>query len=265
MKIILIVDDTKLARHLLAKKFQPFSDEFEIVTAANGKEALECINNVPVDLVVTDIEMPVMDGFELIAHMNNRHPQIPVFVMTAKGSPEIEEKIDAMGSFRYFEKPLKFDALLAAVRETLESAVRGEVNGISMSSFLQLVNMEQKSCTLRIRHRGRVGHLYCLQGELIAAETDGLSAEEAAIEMLSWDAASIEILEPDQQKQKEIKQPLMNILMEGARRKDEIKAAAKKDVAPDRPVKPAKPDKSPKTAGNGTKGDTDISSLYEWE
>ncbi|MFP4040861.1 MAG: response regulator [Desulfosudaceae bacterium] len=272
MKTVLVVDDTKLVRSVLAKKIKQSAEEFDVLTAENGQAALEHAQAVKVDLVITDIEMPVMDGFELLAHLSNNHPEIPVFVMTANGSPEIQQRIDAMGSLKYFEKPMNIEALLAAIRDVFESSARGAVNGISLASFLQLVNMESKSCTLRVKSGSQVGELYCLKGELIAAEVADLTAEEAAIEMISWESAVIEILKLDTQKQKEIKQPLMNILMEGSRRKDEAAASQKKEKAASKTAKPAPPrkDLGSGSSGGSTGDDTghdadDLSSMYQWD
>jgi len=265
MKTILIVDDTKLVRHFLAKKLEPYTSEFTVLTAENGKEALAHARSVKVDLVITDIEMPVMDGFELLAHLSNHHPETPVFVMTANGSPELEQRIDAMGSLKYFEKPIDVDLLLAAIREIFESNARGAVNGISLASFLQLIQMESKSCTLRVKSDGKSGRLYCLEGALIAAETGDLAAEKAVIEMICWESAVIEILELNRQKEKEIKQPLMNILMEGSRRKDEMAAKKKEKPAAPKSPRPAKPPEPAKKKDGPATDSEDIASLYQWD
>lgn len=264
MKTVLIVDDTKLVRGFLSKKLEPFADEFTVLTAENGKDALDQAQAVKVDLVITDIEMPVMDGFELLANLNNKFPQVPVFVMTANGSPEIEQRIDAMGSLKYFEKPMDLNALVAAIRETLDSSAQGKVNGISLASFLQLVGMESKSCTLRIKSGRQAGQLYCLRGELIAAETGDLSAEEAVIEMLTWGGAVIEILKFNKQKEKEIKRPLMNILMEASRRMDEKESAKKAEKETPKP-KPIKKEEAPKKKPDTGNDETDLSAMYEWD
>ncbi|MFZ5565292.1 MAG: response regulator [Thermodesulfobacteriota bacterium] len=266
MKTVLIVDDTKLVRHVLAKKLEPYTSEFNVLTAENGREAVDHIQAVKVDLVVTDLQMPVMDGFELLAHLSNSHPEIPVFVMTANGSPEVEQRIDAMGSsIKYFEKPIDVESLLSAMRGIFNAGAQGAVNGISLASFLQLIQMENKSCTLRVKSGGRSGQLFCQEGQLIAAETDSLAAEKAAIEMISWDSTVIEILPFNRQKPKEIKQPLMNILMEGSRRKDEMTAAqkaAKKEPPKPRPAQPPEPPKKKPDKGDDA---GDIASMYQWD
>ena len=266
MKTILVVDDTKLARSFISKRLEPYADEFNVLTAENGQDALELAQTVKIDLVITDIEMPVMDGFELLANLNNKFPQIPVFVMTAKGSPEIEEKIDAMGSLKYFEKPMDLEALVAAIREKLDSSAQGKVNGISLASFLQLVGMESKTCILRVKTGRQSGEIYCQSGSLIAAETGTLAAEEAVIEMVTWDGAVIEILKLDKQKEKQIKKPLMNILMEASRRMDEMVAAKKeKKPAPKPQPQPAKKEKAPAKKPDPGKDANDIASMYEWD
>ncbi len=266
MKTILIVDDTRLARSFISKRLEPYADEFNVLTAENGQEALELAQTVKIDLVITDIEMPVMDGFELLANLNNKYPQIPVFVMTAKGSPEIEERIDAMGSLKYFEKPMDLEALVAAIREKLDSSAQGKVNGISLASFLQLVGMESKTCILNVKTASQSGKVYCQSGDLIAAETGTLSAEEAVIEMVTWDGAVIEILKLDKQKEKQIKKPLMNILMEASRRMDEMAAVkkekAKKEAQRPKPAKKQQPPPEKKAPDSDT---TDLSSMYEWD
>ena len=106
MKHVLIVDDTSVVRSFLSRALKPQAKNFEVIAVKDGKEAVEKITETKIDLVITDLEMPVMDGFELLAHMSNNHPEIPAFVMTANGNPDIEARINALGSIKYFEKPM---------------------------------------------------------------------------------------------------------------------------------------------------------------
>jgi len=90
MKQVLIVDDEK---NLLASLREGFSDhagEFALVTAENGAKATVILKSMPIDLVITDLRMPVMDGFELLAYMSKYHPELPTIVMTAHiNTPDI--------------------------------------------------------------------------------------------------------------------------------------------------------------------------------
>jgi len=91
----------------------------------------------------------------------------------------------------------------------------GKLLGISVDSFLQMVESEQKTCTLRVTYQGKTGYLYIRNGELIAAEADSLSKEEAACEIIGWDEPVIDIKDTVPEKEKEIFQPLMAVLMGG--------------------------------------------------
>ncbi len=97
----------------------------------------------------------------------------------------------------------------------------GKLLGISVHSFLQMVESEQKTCTLRVTCQGRTGYLYIKDGELIAAEEDSLRNLEAAYEVIGWDEPVIEIKDSVPEKEREIFQPLMAVLMEGFRLRDE--------------------------------------------
>lgn len=221
MKRVLIVEDSKLVRSFFTKTLKRYDDKFEVFTAENGVDAIGFMNNLLPDLIMTDLDMPVMDGFELLIYMNKNHPDIPMFVMTAKGSPEVREKINALGSIRYFEKPVDIEYLAECIMDELGSGAKGQLQGISLASFLQLIEIESKSCTLSVSARGDKGVLTCLKGELINAEIGELKGLEAAHKMVSWDTASIEILNTATNTDKEINESLMSIIMEGTRQKDE--------------------------------------------
>ncbi len=104
---VLVVDDEEPLLLTISEGLSIYRKYFNLHTATNGAEAVKVLKSVPViDLVVTDLSMPKMDGFELLAYMNRNYPQIPVILMTAYGTPKIEEIVSSMGLYRYLEKPL---------------------------------------------------------------------------------------------------------------------------------------------------------------
>ena len=92
MKNVLIVDDEKSFLLSLVEGLLSFAGDFNTLTAENGKKAVEVLKSANIDLVVTDLKMPEMDGFELLAYMSRNYPDIPVIVMTAYCTPEIKEQ-----------------------------------------------------------------------------------------------------------------------------------------------------------------------------
>ncbi len=116
-KKILIVDDEFNSRTLLAQLFQ--EDGYSADTAENGKTALEALKSTPVDILITDIRMPVMDGIELFHRVKEIYPHMPVILFTAYGT--IEAAVNALkeGVFHYLEKPVNFDLLKHTVQQAL--------------------------------------------------------------------------------------------------------------------------------------------------
>ena len=75
----------------------------------------------------------------------------------------------------------------------MDAGVGGQLQGISIDSFLQMVQMEKTTCTLKVVSGKKEGHLYILKGDLISAETQGLKNFDAACAIISWDDTIIEI------------------------------------------------------------------------
>ena len=119
MKNVLIVDDEKPFLLSVTDGLAAYAKDFAVLTAINGKEAIKVLGSSEVNLVVTDLRMPKMDGFELLAHMSGNYPDIPVIVMTAYGTPEIEERLQKMGTFHYLEKPLDLNVLADKITDAL--------------------------------------------------------------------------------------------------------------------------------------------------
>lgn len=222
-KKVLIVDDDRVILKIITNALTQYN-ELTVMTAMHGKDAIDLMDKEDIDMVVTDLYMPVLNGLQLLSYMNKNRPGIPVVVLTGHGSKEIEARVKALGEFQYFEKPLDVNVLAETLLKNLYSAPSGQIHGISIASFLQLIDIEERICTLKIRSGDKFGRLYFMRGELIAAETKQLTGEKAAMEVIGWDNSVIEIENVCTKNKKEINKPLMHILMESARLKDEKSA-----------------------------------------
>ncbi|HDQ03773.1 MAG TPA: response regulator [Deltaproteobacteria bacterium] len=116
---VLIVDDEEPFVLSLADGLSVYKNFFNLRTAPNGAEAVKILKLSTIDLVITDLSMPKMDGFELLAYMNRNYPKIPVILMTAYGTPKIEEIVQNMGIFRYLEKPLDINSIADNIFDAL--------------------------------------------------------------------------------------------------------------------------------------------------
>ena len=113
------------------------------------------------------------------------------------------------------------------IEEISEKKLTGFMHGFTLPNFLQYVEMEEKTCTLRITSKGKRGYLYFQKGELINAELNGIEGEEAVIKILHLEDTEIEVQDASPQCKHKINSSLSAILLEAARIKDE------KDSAPD--------------------------------
>lgn len=143
MKNVLIVDDERAFLSILSEGLQGHQQDFRIITAENGRDAIGVLKRQPVDLLVTDIKMPQMDGFELLQYMNTNHPRVPVMLMTAFGTQEMEEKGRSMGARQYLEKPFDVDTLVRKIQQELARELSGDGGGTAGGRELRLLALER--------------------------------------------------------------------------------------------------------------------------
>ena len=111
MKNILLVDDEMIFLKSLAEGLRMANKDYNVMLAENGEHAIRILKSISVDLLLTDLKMPVMDGFDLLLRVVKDFPCLHVIVATAFANPEVIKKINAMGFSDYIEKPFEFDDL----------------------------------------------------------------------------------------------------------------------------------------------------------
>lgn len=130
---ILVVEDNE---ELLALMLQVLSKNYHVFTAKNGKQAMNIIMKEKLDLVVSDVMMPIMDGIELIKQLKSDKSfwQLPIILLTAKNKEEDKTEAYAVGADAYITKPFKFDELevrinaLLANRKKMIEKIQAEVS-----------------------------------------------------------------------------------------------------------------------------------------
>jgi CheY-like chemotaxis protein len=220
---VLIVDDSVMLIKYLEKHFQRYSDKFDFVTAKDGLEAMEILKEEPISLLVTDLQMPRADGLVLLAHTHQHHPTIPCIVMSAHGTPKIKEALQ-QDILQFIEKPFTAEQLAEVIISALtKGGPDGSLSGISIVSFLQMVEMEQKTCLCEIDDADNLkGFFYFQGGVLYHAVCGNLKGEEAAIKMMQVENPTISFRKPpERQIPRVIRTDLMALILEAVRQKDE--------------------------------------------
>jgi two-component system, NtrC family, response regulator PilR len=122
---ILVVDDEKSMREFLAIMLK--KEGYEVLIAEGGEAALETIRREPIDLVVTDLRMPRMDGLALLKAAKELFPNLVILVITAFASTDTAVEAMKLGAYDYIEKPFKLDEIKLTVAKAIERKRLGDV------------------------------------------------------------------------------------------------------------------------------------------
>jgi len=123
MKRIIVADDSATARMFIKRCLQIIGlGDAEIIEAEHGKEALSAAKNQHVDLLLTDLNMPVMDGETLVKWVkaSPKLCEVPVIVITSAGNPAKEAQLLELGAYRVLNKPVSPPIMMDALADFLE-------------------------------------------------------------------------------------------------------------------------------------------------
>ena len=223
-RTVLLVEDDRATQSFLNRGLRGLNG-FRVLLANHGQEALDLLLREAVDVLVTDLQMPVLDGYQLIGEVSARYPHIPIIVVTSTPPEEHAYRPFRLGAMSLFAKPPRLSALMDEIRVAAEKPKDAAIRGLSLASLLQLLSWEKKSCTLVVRGPAGLGLLYVLEGQLIHGAHRDVEGQEAVFEILAWDDIHVEMVstcrvEPT------LRAPLEEILMDAAVAKDHRRARA---------------------------------------
>jgi len=117
---ILVTDDEPITRMLVKLLLE--REQFDVVEATNGEQALQIARRDRFDLLLIDLNMPVMDGYQAIHHLRNdvRLTTLPIIVLTAEEGQHVERRVLALGANDYLVKPFEPEVLLARVNAVFQ-------------------------------------------------------------------------------------------------------------------------------------------------
>ncbi len=231
---ILILDDEHDILEIYQEILARLPSQPEIHTADAGARAIALLESEPFNLLLVDLRMPTMDGFQVLAIVRRKFPTLRVVVMTAAEDEQFRARAYAMGIDLYIEKPKTGKEIINfvdCIESMLEKEDSGGFRGVQSKTLVDIIQLEcltQSSAILKISSAVGEGRIWIQKGEIIDAATGELLGKEAFLEMLSWRAGSFEILPNDVPRPRTIFSSYENLLMETAQTMDEAKA---EDVA----------------------------------
>ncbi len=224
---ILIVDDDERILESLKKELKEEAKRYVIEFARNGKEALEKIEKARVDLLITDIRMPEMDGISLLMEIMNRKKWMHVIVASGESTMRMMnlkhmEELKDFGIIKYIFKPYIPSSFKKLITETMEKIEQSDViQGITLPSILQMVEMDGVTGVITVQKGKKEGRLFFRGGRLMDAQSENLEGEEAALQILGWRDVKVHIEYIPHNRKKNIKANLVSLILEASKRKDE--------------------------------------------
>ena len=117
-KRILIAEDEQALLSSMKLLIEKIDDKFEVYSANNGRQALKLINELDIDLLITDIKMPEMDGLELIREVETKYPSIKIMAMSGVGDQYLKAA-KSFGASYVFNKPFDRGKLASIINKVL--------------------------------------------------------------------------------------------------------------------------------------------------
>jgi DNA-binding response OmpR family regulator len=194
---ILVVDDNAYLVDILC--FSLEMENYEVLKAYDGEEALKIMSNNLPDLILADIMMPKMDGFELCKKTkeNPKTKDIPFLFLTAKGKLDDQLKGFSLGGDDYIVKPFNLNDLLKKISKSIEQykekgpalkdlPEKGKISEFPIIKLLQIMKSKKETATLTATIPNDVGKIYVKNGKIAGAETSVNKNKLALESILSW-------------------------------------------------------------------------------
>ena len=223
LKKVLIVDDEETLTWSMAKSLSKDRDKYEVIIANNGKEALGLLKKDKIDLVISDIRMPDINGLDLLVQIKMNHPQTKVIIMTAYGSSDVQREANRRGSLFYIEKPFEINDIRKIIIDLIgkKKGFQGKVFDVQLTDIIQMNCLGRLTTALVITRNGEKGVIYFNEGEIIHAECGEKKGSDAFYRILTWDegefVSNIGFIPPVQT----IFQSWEHLLVEAMRRTDD--------------------------------------------
>lgn len=218
MKTILYIEDKVHVRENFIRMMDR-TGFFKVLSASKALEAIDLVEKIRVDIVIIGRQITARE-VDVLDHYLKQHNDIKLIAMTGRKSP----LANILKAFEYkiqFETPLDIGLFVETLLSEFEVDSGGQIRGISIAAFMQMIELEGKTCTINVMANGKRGTIYCDGGNLIDAEIGDMKGNDAAYEILGMENTFIEMEHNLPDREKTINTSLMRLLLESGRRKDE--------------------------------------------
>ncbi len=224
---ILILDDEQDLLEIYQEILARLPSQPEIRTSSNGHDAIAMLENEPFALLLVDLNMPQMDGFQVLAVVRRRFPSLRTVVMTGATEDDLRGRAYRIGVDLFLEKPKTGREIIFfvdCIESLLERESQGGFRGVQSKTLLDIIQLEcltQNTCVLKITSEAGEGRIWIQKGEIIDSAVEDKSGKAGIVEMLSWKAGNFEVLPYGLPRPRTIHLNYESLLMETAQSMDE--------------------------------------------
>ncbi len=122
-KNILLIDDNKYLLDVFVIRLTMCLNNYKILTAPNARRGIEILGAVPVEFVLTDLDMPEIDGYQFIEYAKKHYPSVPVFAMTNHCSADVAKRLQSLGINDCIEKPFLVEEVTYRIMSRLKESL----------------------------------------------------------------------------------------------------------------------------------------------
>jgi DNA-binding response OmpR family regulator len=221
---ILIVDEDKETVRSLKENILKTDDNYTVKVSYDGKDALDILEKEKMDLVILDIEVPVMNGLELLMELINKGIWLPIMIITEADIDGKDSKLKEFGIVDFISKPLHPKEIVGRIDEIMKNRKKKDLlKNFGLPSILQLIELEERTGILTMKIGEENGRVFFRNGRLMDVEVKGLSTDKALEKLIHslYEDREIGIEYINHRKHKKINMSLMQLVMEATRLKDE--------------------------------------------
>jgi CheY-like chemotaxis protein/predicted regulator of Ras-like GTPase activity (Roadblock/LC7/MglB family) len=231
---LLIVDDEEALAWSLSTRLGKVRPHYEVDTAHDGAAALAKLRAQPADLLVADVRMPGMSGIDLVLAALRLNRDLPVIVMTAFKTADVERLTDN-SAIQFLEKPFEFDHFVNVVDRSFARGQRGFSGAISVQTLpdiVQLYVLSNATGMLTVRHEDGEGRIWFQHSAIPHAVTGTQRGESAFFEIMMWSGGEFSMRLGDIAPEQSVTANWQELLMESCRRIDEREHAGEPPGSP---------------------------------
>jgi CheY-like chemotaxis protein len=224
---ILLLDDDEDLLELYREMLSHLPSRPEIHTASSGARALALMESEPFSLLLSDLNMPRMDGLQVLTIVRRKFPELRTAVMTSVVDEQFRARAYSMGVDLFLEKPNTHHEIaffLDCVESLLGKGEAGGFRGVQSKGLVDIIQLEclsRSSSVLKITHGPQEGRIWLSEGDIVDAAVQELTGEAAFQKILGWKTGSFEILPAEPSRERTIHGSYQGLLLETAQALDE--------------------------------------------